>query len=294
MAKVIGIDLGTTNSVVSVVEGGTPHGHRKPGGQPAHAVGRRVHGRRCEILVDRSPSDRRSPTPRTPSPRSNGSWAVATTRLLQEIKLVPYKVVKASTATRASRFAASSIRRPNLRHDPAQSSRRPRRPTWARRLPRPSSRCPHTSRRPASGHQGCRQDRRSRGAAHHQRADGGPRSLWSRQEEDERFSVYDLGGGTFDVSILEIGEGVFEVKATNGDTHLGGDDFDQRGDGLDRRGVQEGQRQSTSARIDGAAALKEAAEAREDRAVDDGADGDQPAVHHRPNACGTQAPRADG
>src|SRR5262249_45179081 len=41
-------------------------------------------------------------------------------------------------------------------------------------------------------------------------------------------SVYDLGGGTFDISILEIGEGVFEVKATNGDTHLGGDDFDQR------------------------------------------------------------------
>jgi len=40
--------------------------------------------------------------------------------------------------------------------------------------------------------------------------------------------VYDLGGGTFDISILELGEGVFEVKATNGDTHLGGEDFDQR------------------------------------------------------------------
>jgi molecular chaperone DnaK len=45
---------------------------------------------------------------------------------------------------------------------------------------------------------------------------------------DERIAVYDLGGGTFDISILELGEGVFEVKATNGDTHLGGDDFDQR------------------------------------------------------------------
>ncbi|RJP78818.1 MAG: molecular chaperone DnaK [Candidatus Zixiibacteriota bacterium] len=45
---------------------------------------------------------------------------------------------------------------------------------------------------------------------------------------DERVAVYDLGGGTFDISILELGEGVFEVKATNGDTHLGGDDFDQR------------------------------------------------------------------
>jgi len=48
------------------------------------------------------------------------------------------------------------------------------------------------------------------------------------KKKDETISVYDLGGGTFDVSVLEIGEGVFEVKATNGDTHLGGDDFDQR------------------------------------------------------------------
>lgn len=47
------------------------------------------------------------------------------------------------------------------------------------------------------------------------------------KKKDEKIAVYDLGGGTFDVSILEIGDGVFEVKATNGDTHLGGDDFDQ-------------------------------------------------------------------
>jgi molecular chaperone DnaK len=48
------------------------------------------------------------------------------------------------------------------------------------------------------------------------------------KKKDERIAVYDLGGGTFDISILELGDGVFEVKATNGDTHLGGDDFDQR------------------------------------------------------------------
>ncbi len=47
------------------------------------------------------------------------------------------------------------------------------------------------------------------------------------KKKDEQVAVYDLGGGTFDISILEIGDGVFEVKATNGDTHLGGDDFDQ-------------------------------------------------------------------
>jgi molecular chaperone DnaK len=48
------------------------------------------------------------------------------------------------------------------------------------------------------------------------------------KKKDEKIAVYDLGGGTFDISILELGEGVFEVKSTNGDTHLGGDDFDQR------------------------------------------------------------------
>ncbi len=48
-----------------------------------------------------------------------------------------------------------------------------------------------------------------------------------KQNKDEKIAVFDLGGGTFDISILELGDGVFEVKSTNGDTHLGGDDFDQ-------------------------------------------------------------------
>ncbi len=49
-----------------------------------------------------------------------------------------------------------------------------------------------------------------------------------KDKKNEKIAVYDLGGGTFDVSVLELGDGVFEVKSTNGDTHLGGDDFDQR------------------------------------------------------------------
>ena len=52
---------------------------------------------------------------------------------------------------------------------------------------------------------------------------------------DKKIVVYDLGGGTFDVSVLEIGDGVFEVLATNGDTHLGGDDFDNVDHPLDAR-----------------------------------------------------------
>ena len=56
---------------------------------------------------------------------------------------------------------------------------------------------------------------------------------------DEKIAVFDLGGGTFDISILEIGEGVFEVKSTNGDTHLGGEDFDHEGHRLSGRRIQE-------------------------------------------------------
>ena len=48
-----------------------------------------------------------------------------------------------------------------------------------------------------------------------------------KADQDKKSAVFDLGGGTFDVSILELGDGVFEVKSTNGDTHLGGDNFDQ-------------------------------------------------------------------
>ena len=101
------------------------------------------------------------------------------------------------------------------------------------------------------------------------------------KKKDETIAVYDFGGGTFDISVLEVGEGVVEVKATNGDTHLGGDDIDERiidwmvaefkkSDGIDlgkdrmalqrlQRGGREGQ----------------------DRALHGDRDRHQPAVRHR-------------
>ena len=82
--------------------------------------------------------------------------------------------------------------------------------------------------RAARGDEGRRQDRRPQRPAHHQRADRGVARLRPRQGgADQTILVFDLGGGTFDVSVLELGEGVFEVKATNGDNHLGGDNFDK-------------------------------------------------------------------
>jgi molecular chaperone DnaK len=68
------------------------------------------------------------------------------------------------------------------------------------------------------------------------------------KKKEEKIAVYDLGGGTFDISILEIGEGVFEVKATNGDTHLGGDDFDPAGSSTGSPPVRQGETASTCAK----------------------------------------------
>ena len=76
------------------------------------------------------------------------------------------------------------------------------------------------------------------------------------KKKDEKIAVFDLGGGTFDVSILELGEGVFEVKATNGDTFLGGEDFDQTHHRLPGRRVQEGSGHRSAQGSDGVAAAQ--------------------------------------
>ena len=100
------------------------------------------------------------------------------------------------------------------------------------------------------------------------------------KKEGKTIAVYDLGGGTFDISILEIGDGVFEVKSTNGDTFLGGEDFDMRlvnyladefkkEQGIDLRGDKLALQR-----------LKEAAEKAKIELSSRDADRDQPAVHH--------------
>ena len=110
------------------------------------------------------------------------------------------------------------------------------------------------------------------------------------KKHDEKIAVYDLGGGTFDISILELGEGVFEVKATNGDTHLGGDDFDQRvidwllAEFKKDQGIDLGEGPA------GPAAPQGGGREGQDRAVLDRHDRDQPAVRHR-GRDGPQAPR---
>ena len=93
-------------------------------------------------------------------------------------------------------------------------------------------------------------------------------------------AVYDLGGGTFDISILEIGDGVFEVKSTNGDTFLGGDDFDHALGELSRRRIPKEHGIDLRQRQDGAATPQGIGRESEDRSVFDNADRHQFAVHH--------------
>ena len=101
------------------------------------------------------------------------------------------------------------------------------------------------------------------------------------KKKDETIAVYDFGGGTFDISILEVGEGVVEVKSTNGDTHLGGDNIDQRiidwiiGEFKKEKGID-----LLAKEPDGAAAPEGSGGEGQDRAFDAARDRDQPAVHH--------------
>ena len=112
------------------------------------------------------------------------------------------------------------------------------------------------------------------------------------KKKDETIAVYDFGGGTFDISILEVGEGVIEVKSTNGDTHLGGDNIDQRivdwlidefkkDEGLDLR--SKGNEMALQR-------LKDAAEKAKIELSTAHGDRDQSAVHH----CGCDRAEAPG
>jgi molecular chaperone DnaK len=101
------------------------------------------------------------------------------------------------------------------------------------------------------------------------------------KKKDETIAVYDFGGGTFDISILALGEGVFEVKSTNGDTFLGGDDFDQRIIQLDRGRVRKDTGIDLSKDRMALQRLKEAAEKAKIELVHRDANRNQPALYHR-------------
>jgi molecular chaperone DnaK len=228
MAKVIGIDLGTTNSVVAVVEGGDP---TVIANQEGSRLTPSVVGftKDEEILVGQVAKRQAITNPENTVFSIKRFMGRRYDEVLGEIKLVPYKVIKASNGDvrveiRGKQYAPPEISAMILRKlkEAAEAY-----------LGEKVSQAVITV--PAYFNDSQRQATKDAGKIAGldvlriiNEPTAAALAYGMDKKKDETIAVYDLGGGTFDVSVLEIGEGVFEVKATNGDTHLGGDDFDQR------------------------------------------------------------------
>jgi molecular chaperone DnaK len=228
MSKVIGIDLGTTNSVVAVMEGDAPTVIPNQEGQRTtpSVVAFTKEG---EILVGQV-AKRQAIT--------NAENTVFSIKrfigrrfeeVTDEIKLVPYKVVKAPNGDarveiRGKQYAPPEISAMILRKLKEAAEAYLGGPVKQAVITVPAYF--NDSQRQATKDAGTIAGLEVLRIVNEPTAAALAYGL--DKKKDEEVAVYDLGGGTFDISMLELGDGVFDVKATNGDTHLGGDDFDQR------------------------------------------------------------------
>src|SRR5213083_1273901 len=228
MAKVIGIDLGTTNSVVAVVEGGTPTViANQEGSRLTPSVA--AFTKDGEILVCQVAKRQAITNPENTIFSIKRFMGRRYDEVLQEIKLVPYKVVKAPNGDALVEIRGKQYSPPEI----SALTLRKMKETAEAYLGEKVTQAVITV--PAYFNDSQRQDTKDAGRIAGldvlriiNEPTAAALAYGMDKKKDETIAVYDLGGGTFDVSILEIGEGVFEVKATNGDTHLGGDDYDQR------------------------------------------------------------------
>jgi molecular chaperone DnaK len=228
MAKVIGIDLGTTNSVVAVVEGGDPvvipntEGNRLT----ASVVGFAKEG---EILVGQVAKRQAITNPENTVFSIKRFMGRRYDEVLHEIKLVPYKVVKAGNGDARVEIRGKQYAPPEISAMILRKLKEAAEAYLGEKVTKAVITVPayfNDSQRQATKDAGTVAGLEVLRIVNEPTAASLAYGL--DKKKDETIAVYDLGGGTFDVSILEIGEGVFEVKATNGDTHLGGDDFDQK------------------------------------------------------------------
>ncbi len=228
MAKVIGIDLGTTNSVVSVVEGGDPtvipnqEGSRLTPSVAAFTKdGETLVGQVAKRQAITNPDNTVFSIKRFMGRRYD--------EVLQEMKLVPYKVVKASNGDARVDVRGKVYSPPEISALVLRKLKEAAEAYLGEKVEKAVITVPayfNDSQRQATKDAGAIAGLEVLRIVNEPTAAALAYGL--DKKKDETIAVYDLGGGTFDISILEIGEGVVEVKATNGDTHLGGDDFDQR------------------------------------------------------------------
>ncbi len=227
MGKIIGIDLGTTNSCVSVMEGGVPTViQNSEGGRTTPSVvaftkdGNRLIGQPAKRQAVTNPKNTVSSTKRFVGRLYD--------EVAQEIKEMPYKIVKGSKGEVLFEIHGKKYSPPEISAMVLQKLKQTAEEYLGEKVTEAVITVPayfNDNQRQATKDAGVIAGLNVRRIINEPTAAALAYGL--DKKKDEKIAVFDLGGGTFDISILEIGDGVFEVKSTNGDTHLGGDDFDQ-------------------------------------------------------------------
>jgi len=228
MGKIIGIDLGTTNSCVAVMEGGTPvvitnaEGQRTTPSVVAFAKsGERMVGQVAKRQAVTNAENTIYSIKRFMGRRHN--------EVPREIEEVPYKVVEGSNGLATVEAQGRRMTPPEISAMILQKMKQTAEDYLGETVTEAVITVPayfNDAQRQATKDAGTIAGLDVKRIINEPTAAALAYGLDKKKEE--KIAVYDLGGGTFDISILELAEGVFEVKSTNGDTHLGGDDFDQR------------------------------------------------------------------
>ncbi|MDQ6673526.1 MAG: molecular chaperone DnaK [Chloroflexota bacterium] len=232
MAKVLGIDLGTTNSVVGVMEAGEPtvlenaEGNRLTPSVVAvnPKTGERLVGQVARRQAITNPENTVYSIKRFMGRKFDDS------EVQKALKHIPYKVTRASNGDIRVRVAGKEYSPPEVSAMILQKLKADAEAKLGEKITQAVITVPayfNDSQRQATKDAGKIAGLEVLRIINEPTAASLAYGL-DKHSKDETIAVYDLGGGTFDISILSVGEGVLEVKATNGDTFLGGDDFDQR------------------------------------------------------------------
>jgi molecular chaperone DnaK len=229
MGRIIGIDLGTTNSCVAVMEGGEPQVIQNSEGQRTTpsivgftAKGERLVGQPAKNQIITNPENTVYSIKRFMG-RKFGEVPA-------EIKMVPYNVKASSNGDCRISVQDTEYTPPEISAAVLQKMKKTAEDYLGETVTEAVITVPayfNDSQRQATKDAGKIAGLEVKRIVNEPTAAALAYGVGKEQKE-ERIAVYDLGGGTFDISILELGDGVFEVKSTNGDTHLGGDNFDQR------------------------------------------------------------------